>query len=371
MKPTVLENRTLICMTTRLAIFFITLLLLVNGSLLHGQTLTRLGGSRFSTEATTIKLPSERFAMLSFSGSSYLFGKLSIVSTDKSNASLTFRKTLKAESETQAEDFADLVELNVRSLENELSISAETRTSPPWAGTNWTAAVDIELALPRNENLKIDIRTTAFAIDVIGPFASVDVTNSVGEVTLEKITNKVRVSLENGGVSVRDCTGPVTISTASGPISLTRVDGKLGSIKLRNSNAKISLESVRGEIDARCDNAQITGNRIRFEAGRSQIAAGNSDITIDAEAVNGDLTIRGENGTINLSLPENTSANYLLQVDKAGRIYTRTLPMTVTHASRTRIIGTTGAKRSKIEVDMAGAGTINLDGKPENRTSIR
>lgn len=371
MKLTRIERRISTCMMSRVLFVFITLLLAAESTSGQQSTVKRTGPSRYESEPIKINLPQERYSILSFSGSSYLVGKLSIVSTDKPVATLSFVKTLKAESQRQAEEFADLIEVNIRSLENELSISAETASSPPWSGTNWSGAANIEIALPRNDNLKIDIRTTAFSIDVAGPFAAVDISNSVGEIAVSKITNKTRVSQESGGVMARDCTGPVTISVSSGPISLSNVDGKLGTIKLRNANARLILESVRGEIDARCDNAMITGNGIRFEAGHSQLASGNSNIDINADEVNGDLTVRGENGTINFSLPQNTSASYQLQVDEVGRIYTRTLPMTVSHASRTRVVGTTGGKRNKIEIDMAGAGTINLEGRPVNRTSLR
>ena len=140
---------------------------------------------------------------------------------------------------------------------------------------------------------------------------------------------------------------------------------------MRNTNSKIILESVRGEIDARCENAPITGTNVRFESGHSQLVSENSNIEVDADAVNGDLTIRGTNGKINLTLPANTSASYVLQVDEAGRIYTKSLPIVVEAASRTRVIGYSGASRNKIEVDMSGVGTVNLEGKPANRMSIR
>ncbi len=371
MKPISAGTRIPKSMIQRLISIFLTVLLCSSVALAQRDRVERVGGDRFETELTTLKFSGGRYTNLSFTGSSYIIGKLSIVSSDKPITTVTCRKTLKADSPEQAEKFAGYIEVSGEELENELSISAETKSVPPWSGTEWSGGVNIEIEVPRNDNLKIDVRTTVFTIDITGPFATVDITSSLGDVSIEKITNKIRVSLENGGVSVRDCTGPVTVSTALRPITLTHVDGKLGSIKLGNTNAKIVLESVRGEIDARCDNAMISGNNVSFEAGHSQLVSENSNIEIDADAVNGDLTIRGANGKINLSLPANTSASYLLQVEEAGRIYTRELPMAVTVASRTRVIGTSGNRRNKIEVDMSGVGTVTLEGKPANRMSIR
>jgi hypothetical protein len=371
MKPICFKSRSLSGMKLRLIAVVVPLLLF--SSMIRAQegTIQRLGGSRYEMTPQTIKLPSRAYTNLSFTGSSYMNGKLTIISSNVSGTTITYRKTMKAESTQQAEEYADFVEVNYEELENELSISAETKAVPPWSGTNWSGGATVEIAVPKNENLKIDVRTSAFSIDIIGPFAAVDITNSLGDVSIEKISSKVRVSLENGAVNVSDCTGPTTISTALRPITLTRVDGKLGSIKLRNTNAKIALESVRGEIDARCDNAMISGNNVSFESGHSLLATGNSNIDIEAEAINGDLTIRGANGTIDLTVPTNSSATYLLQVEEGGRIYTRNLPMTVNVASRTRVVGTAGAKRNKIEVDMSGVGTVNLEGKSATRTSLR
>jgi hypothetical protein len=371
MKPNSAGIRISMSMIKRSISILVMVLLCSSPALAGPPNVKKIDASRYEAEATLLNFSGVRYTNLSFTGSSYISGKLSIVSSDKPITTVYCRRTMKAESLEQAEEFADYIEIYGEQLENELSISAETKSVPPWSETNWSGGANIEIEVPRNENLKIDVRTTAYTIDITGPFAAVDITSSVGDVSIEKVTNKIRVSLGNGGVTVSNCTGPVTVSTASRPISLTRVDGKLGSIKLRNTNAKIMLESVRGEIDARCDNAAISGNRISFEAGHSRLTSQNSNVDIDADAVNGDLTIRGANGKIDLMLPDNTSASYLLQVEEAGRIYTRELPMAVSVASRTRVVGTSGNKRNKIEVDMSGVGTINLEGKPANRISVR
>ncbi len=333
--------------------------------------ITHVSGTRYQGQLNARTYTLKGYTNLSFTGSSYLAGQLTIVASDKATTTVSYQKVLKAESNDQANEFADYIEVNSEELENELAISAETKSQPPWSGTDWSGSVNVEIEAPKNENLKIDVRTTLFTIDISGPFGAVDITNSLGEVTIEKITNKVRISSENGAISISDCTGPVTVSTSLRPITLSRVDGKLGSIKLRNSNGKIMLASVRGEIDARTENATISGSQVRFESGHSQLTTENSNVDVDAEVVNGDLTIRGTNGKISLMLPVNTSATYALQVEDAGRIYTRSLPMTVDLASRSRLIGYTGSRRNKIEIDMSGVGTIDLEGKPANRTSLQ
>ena len=116
----------------------IILPILTLASLAPAQTeqLERVAGERYESRPTTRSLTSKQFSNLSFTGSSYLVGKLSIVSSSKPTTTVTYRKTLKADSRDQAEEFADYIEVGFEELENEFSISAETKSVPPWSGTD-------------------------------------------------------------------------------------------------------------------------------------------------------------------------------------------------------------------------------------------
>jgi hypothetical protein len=346
-------------------------LLVCSCVLAQNAQITKIDGSRYEGQRIPVTVEGKRFENLSFTASSYLGGKLSIKSSDRPNTTITYQKVFKADSKSEAESFDSFIDFTFEKLENELAISAETKSSPPWSGTDYSAGVNVQIEVPQNNNLKIDIRTSVFLIDIIGPFASVDITNTFGEISVARITNRIRVSSENGSVTIRDCTGPTTVTTAARPIELSNIDSKLGTIKLRNSAGRITLVSVKGEIDARTDAAPITGRDIRIESGNSTFSTENSNIKIDLVAVNGDLTVRSDNGRIDLSLPSATSAYYTLQVEDGGRIITKSLPMRVDTATRTLVRGSAGARQNKIEVDMGGVGAINLEGKLAGRVSIR
>jgi hypothetical protein len=330
--------------------------------LLQAQHIARVRPDRYESATTTKTISLERIENLSFTSSSYLSGRLSIRAADVPTAQITYKLQFKVDSEELAQEYANNVTVSFEDLENEFVISAEARSSPPWRGTEFSAGVDIEIEVPRKNSLKIFARTSLFEIDIDGPFASADITSNFGDITLRKIGNKVNVSSDNGAVTVEDCSGPIKVTTSNRPISLLNVDSKLGSIRLRNQNGKISLDSVRGEIDARTEFAQINATRIRFESGRSTLATENSNIKLDATLVAGDVTVRSENGKIDMTIPALASAAVSLQVDEGGRIYTRQLPIKVDRVSRTLVQGTVGDGQNKIEVDMTGVGTINLEG---------
>jgi DUF4097 and DUF4098 domain-containing protein YvlB len=212
------------------------------------------------------------------------------------------------------------------------------------------------------ENLKVYAYTSAYTIDVVGPFSSVEVTNDLGPITISDISRKVKVAAENSSVRVEDCNGPVTVRTSLRPIVLANVDSKLGTLKLRNTNGKILLESVRGEVDARTEFAPIQASQLQIAPGRSKIRTENSNIKLETTSIEGDLVLIDAHGNIDMSVPEATSASYRLQVDEGGRIYTKGIPMRTDLVKRTMLQGSTGDKKYKIDIDMRGVGTINLTG---------
>jgi hypothetical protein len=328
------------------------------------QRIERVEGSRFESEAVVQNLSEFPFENLSFSSSQYIGGILTVQSADLTAPRLTFRKIMNASSMTQAEDFAKYLSVQVEELENELSISAEAPSRPPWSGTDYSGKVDLLVEIPPNENLKIYTRTSAYSISVTGPFASVDITNEMGPIEVTNISRKVKIACENGAVRVDNCDGPVTVRTSLRPISLSNVDSKLGTVKLRNTNGKISLESIKGEIDARTDFATIEGAQLVIAPGRSKVRTENSNIKLETLAINGDLLLMNSHGKVELVLPDNTSAQYSLQVDEGGRIYTSGIPITAELVKRTLLSGYSGDKKNQINVDMRGVGTISLVGVP-------
>ncbi|MGB5137404.1 MAG: DUF4097 family beta strand repeat-containing protein [Candidatus Zixiibacteriota bacterium] len=332
------------------------------GTTLLAQRMIRVRPDRYEEPTRTKTISLDRIENLSFTSSSYLNGRLTIRAADIPTARISYRLQFKVDSEEMAEEFASYITIAFEDLENEFAISAETKASPPWRGSDFSAGVDVEIEVPTKNNLKIFARTSQFEIDIEGPFAGADITSNFGDITLKKITSKVNVSSDNGAVSVEDCSGPTKVTTSNRPITLQNVDGQLGSIRLRNENGRISLDSVRGEIDARTEFAQISASRIRFESGRSTLATENSNINLDASLVAGDVSVRSENGKIDMSIPMSASAAVLLQVEEGGRIYTKLLPIKVDRVTRTLVQGQIGDGQNKIEVDMAGVGTINLEG---------
>lgn len=338
---------------------------------LAAQRLTQVSSEKFESAPIVKTFGVAGTENLSFTASSYLIGSLKVEATNRSDVRVVIRQQFKATSRDEAEQFADYLNIAFEDLENEFAISAETRSSPPWRGSNSSAGVTVEIEAPATANLKIFARTSNFGVDIDGPFAAVDISNNFGDVRLREISNKVNVTCDNGAVTVVDCTGPTKVTTTNRPIVLRNIDAQLGTIRLRNENGRIEMDSIRGEVDARTEFAQIQAANISLASGRSTFSTDNSNIRLELASLSGDLIVRNENGKIDMALPTTVSAGLFLHAEEGGRIYTRDLPIRVNRVNRTVLEGEVGSGQNKIEIDMAGVGTITLEGMDSNRLSNR
>ncbi|MFH2055064.1 MAG: DUF4097 family beta strand repeat-containing protein [bacterium] len=358
MKPHAFPDRNLTVM--RQLLLTAALILALASSELFAERIEKVSGSRYETETiTTVKLAQE-YDNLSFTSSSYIGGTLRIRAGGTDESVITYRKILKASSTEQAETFADYINVRVEELENELAIAAETPSRPPWSGTDFSGRLELEVTVPANEGLKVYVRTTAHEIEIVGPFASVDISNEFGDVVVSDISSKVKVSTENSAVKVTHCSGPVTVRTSARPILLSEIDSKLGTVTLRNTNGMIVMENVTGELDVRTDLAPIRATGIQLESGRSKIRTESSTLQLEVTRLNGDLTLINSHGKVELSLPPQIDANFNLRVDEGGRIYTSGIPIKTELVTRTMLNGVSGRGQHQIDVDMRGVGTISL-----------
>lgn len=361
MKPIIVKDRKLKVMKTFILQFVIISLLFTHLS--YAQRINKISGSRYVTEPIEVVVDIENFDNFFFGSSSYIGGDILIHSADVEKPIVKYTKYLKAPSKSKAEEFAEYLSMEVEKQENELALFAQSKPSPPWRGSDWSGQVNIEVTLPQNSDLKITVRTTLFDITVTGPFADVEIDNDLGSIFVSKISRKVKISSDNGIIKIEGCTGPISARTSNRSISLYNADSKLGTIKLRNKHGKILLEKVTGELDIRTNFAAIIGSGIKFTSGRSRLKTENSNIDLEVEQVDSDLSLSNENGTINLMLPANISGDYDISVGDGGRIFTKDILIKTENVSRNRLIGTSHGGQYKIDLDMRGVGTIELFGR--------
>jgi DUF4097 and DUF4098 domain-containing protein YvlB len=123
------------------------------------------------------------------------------------------------------------------------------------------------------------------------PGVSVDVENSVGDVTAGGTRGDIRAETGSGNVIVRTIVGTVEADTGSGNVEVEEVDGD---VLADTGSGNVVVRNVRGNIDADTGSGNVTVTDVE---GRSILAGtGSGDITF--ERVSGDLDADTGSGDI-------------------------------------------------------------------------
>lgn len=128
-----------------------------------------------------------------------------------------------------------------------------------------------------------------------------------------------------------------TVSAVNGLILVENINNNLN---IQNANGQIALDEIDGGVIATLANGQITGN-----------------ITLPPD---GTIRLSGANGDINLSIPDNTSAQFSASVAN-GAIYISNLILHDEQRTNNLVTGTLGDGSGVITLSVSN-GTINVTG---------
>lgn len=335
-------------------------------------------------------------------GSRNLGGSIGIVAWPGNEVEVSFIKTARAQSKSQAERFLDLIDLKLSSRKDDfVTLDILTPSDAPWEGSDNSASVDIIVQLP--EKMRIEGEMRFLKINISGPFGGAEVTSQFSAVSIDGIKGDVEIktafspitlSAIDGSINAETRYGPITATdisvslgsaifkTVNGAISLARIRGPVeaytsyssikasdidaaeGSIVFRTSYSPINIENVSGELICETSFSPIVMKDISLTHGQSKIETSYSPI--DAEFRNIDasqLIIYNNYNNIKLSIPTNISSQIVADVDQGGRIHASGLPIRPVFLDVTRLEGILGDGQNRIEVRISGVGMIDIEGQ--------
>ncbi|MCD9185178.1 MAG: DUF4097 domain-containing protein [Pyrinomonadaceae bacterium] len=203
----------------------------------------------------------------------------------------------------------------------------------------------IEIDAPRNASINIKGQETRTSIDSVRKAV---VKNVGGNIILRNISEGVEASTYEGDVSVENSSGAMTLDSSSGNIIAFEVSpSEIGDIfKAKTNNGRIALQDLAfRQIEVN----SISGS-INFKGG---LASG------------GIYNFGTSNGSINLTMPQNTSCKVVATYGFGG--FNSELPInkeTENNTPRTqRIVGTMGTGDATLNLTTS-SGSINLKKKP-------
>lgn len=159
--------------------------------------------------------------------------------------------------------------------------------------------------------------------------------NLNGEIHIENLSNSVNVSSVNGDLILQNIRGTVKAETVNGSIDSTGMQGKVsletvnGHISDNDSKAsRIDYSTVNGDIESNVDSQDISAETVNGDmelefavVHELELTTVGGRIDVDTTLADGaDIDISGVNGRVNLTVPDSSSATFLINTEVSGRI---------------------------------------------------
>lgn len=334
-------------------------------------------------------------------GSRNLGGEIRIISRQASEVKVSFTKTARASSDAEAKKFLDLIDLKLGVEDEDALLRILTPSHAPWQGTNHSVQLEMLVELP--EKTSIIIRSRFMKVEIGGPFRSVDVESGFssveikrifgpvdvltdnGSISLSAIKGRLKARTENGAIEATDIVVPsgyAVLQTSNGRIALAQIQGPVeaytsnaeieardivatdGSVVLRTSYAPIKVTGIKGELICETSYANVEVSDVSINHGHSRLETSYAPIVARLKEIsNCELYVANDYSNVDLSIPENVSALLVASVDRGGRIHMKNLSLIPKTIDLTRLEGFVGDGESRIEVNVDGIGSIDIDGR--------
>lgn len=201
-----------------------------------------------------------------------MYGRVRIEQGQGAEASIRLGKVVRADSKEKAESLADRVQIT-SAVENGVLSIGTNRVDLGDAGKDLTT--DLTIGLPAD--LPITIENGYGDVYVSDRLAGCSVTNTFGEVTMERIDGTVEIDNRNRPVEVREIKGNVQVKNQRGSVRLTQVSGRVvaqtdydfvsadsiqGSLDVGNHFGSVRLTEVSGPVDVDAIGSQVTASHL-------------------------------------------------------------------------------------------------------------
>jgi len=328
-----------------------------------GQSIkiTNVTGDIYESETVSQKLDVSGVERLVFEASSGFTGTIS-VKASSGEPRLVYSEHFKARSLDEAEEFSQFIGIETSRATPDFIISTTAKRGAPWQGTDQSARLEIEVAIP--ESLAIDLQAEYFDISLQGPFTMVSVLNEYGRIKVSNVMEGLKIVTKNSRVTIEDITGAIDVTTSNNMIRAQHIDTRGGTAIFKNEYGVIEISRLMGVLECVTSYSAIDLRGIRLTSGRSRFITTYS--TIDAEIIelqDADLYVTNDFSNVDLVLPDDVEADFDLNVGRGGRIHVNGIVVIAEEMSRHRLIAHTENPDSRINVDVSGIGTISVIGK--------
>jgi len=270
-------------------------------------------------------------------------GSISITGADVTKCSLKAVITGWAESDEQAQNLAEQVQIKLEPAGEKLIVKIERPDSIKCG----SVGVSLDITVPQQSNIQCsDHRGSIELVNIKG---DVKGKASRGSITARDIEGSVRLNTSRGSIVCKGVSGgDIELVTSRGNIDLARASAD--SLKLQLHRGRIGVsETSANTANISSSRCHVNCREVKFAELTAKSSRGNIDITYSASSP-GDITAKmvASRGSINLVTPPTFAGQVDFSAER-GSVNTA-LPVTVTGQIDKRIKGTIGQGNGRLKL---------------------
>jgi hypothetical protein len=180
-------------------------------------------------------------------------GDIKVTSGDVAEVHVVARQTIRADSESEADELLKGLEFRLEQQGNNVVAEAKYERQKAWGWKNWPpVTVDYTVTVPRTYNL--DLSTSGGDIGVGNLTGTVKARTSGGDLKFAKINGNIEGRTSGGDVRLEEGTATAKLHTSGGNIYVGRAGGPTS---VSTSGGNVKLESVEELISATTSGGNI------------------------------------------------------------------------------------------------------------------
>jgi hypothetical protein len=292
-----------------------------------------------------------------------LRGTLTVTAVEQKEVTVSYFKRSKAESESKAIDFIDLIAVRLERGAAGVRLQMSAPNPAPW-GEPEAGLVDATVLVPKGCFIEVEARY--FDIAAEGPFETVIIPSSLGRLEITDVTRQLKLATANRSVSVTKISGEISVATSNAELSAQEILSHGKQAHFRNDGGDIRIDGFAGELSIKNNYGRIEVSDFDAEGSKNLIRGFSGPISVAIKRItDGQVVITNGFEDVEITVPRDLSTRFSLAVDENGKIEVGNFPFRTDLVQPDRLNLVTGDGEALISASVSGEGNIFVHASDE------
>ena len=323
------------------------------------QSLTKKAEGVFISDAMQGKIAMKSNQRLVIDAASTLSGEL-ILTAGGNDCHFSYQKLLKTPTKVEAAQYAEAIKVEIDQQKDVIILSLRAPASPPWSGTNNSGRLMIEVTIPAN--CPVEVNSAYFDITAVGPFSEFIVPESLSKVQVEKVRGNVEIKVSNRPLVIKDVTGAVTATNKYDKLRLENIDTGDKLATIRNEHGEISIDGLRGELDARTSYDNIVAQNLFLYGSKNSVKNISALISLSFDSLTtGKIRVNNQYEHIIVEIKNRVDAQFICKVGEDATVSADHMDIVPVMVDENRLEFISGEGTAEIRLYANGSGNITIN----------